>query len=361
MVALFILGSSLLLGISSHSKQDSWIAFLLSMTCFLPILYIYIRLMHLYPGLNLFEICLEVFGKIVGRIVVILYVLYALDLGALVLRNYSEFIQVRVFNQMPQSISLIAMILAVIYASKKGVEVLARWSAIALPIILFLVAVVTILLLKDMHLSYMLPIGENIQEVPQDAFDDFSFPMAETVLFLSLLNNLRKGDKPGKTCLIGLLIGGGVLLISLLRNFMTLGVALHEDKWFPSYAAASLIIAGNFLSRIENIVGANLILGGFVKISVCLLAASMGSAKLFNEDNYRPFVAPLGLMMAALAGILYNSIMEMYDFIDVYPYYASLFEIVFPILLCVTAETKMIIKSKKEHDNPPSPTPAEET
>jgi hypothetical protein len=59
-----------LLGVSSHSQKDSWIAFLIGMTSFLPILYIYARLR--YPGLNLLEICLKGAWKSLGRFVIVL-------------------------------------------------------------------------------------------------------------------------------------------------------------------------------------------------------------------------------------------------------------------------------------------------
>lgn len=358
-IAMFELGSSLVLGISSESMQDSWMGLVGAFAGILPVLYVYTRLMSRFPGKDLFEISLTLFGRVAGRIVIALYIWYAFHLGALVLRNFSEFINVRVFEMMPQTVSLLLMILIVIWVSKRGVEVLGRWSSVTLPIVLILVAAVTLLLAKDMKPAYLMPVGENLFKVPKDMLNTFAFPLGESVvLLLAVMGSLKPGVKPGRTLLYGMLIGWGTLLVSLFRNILTLGFPVHNDKWFPSYDAASVIISGSFISRIENVVGANFLLAGFVKISVCVLAASKGTARLVGAPDYRPYVAPIGLVMAAMAEILYVSIMEMFEFIDIYPYYAMPFQLLLPVVLCVTAEIRFLIKGKKEKGGAPGEAPA---
>jgi spore germination protein KB len=349
MISLFIVGSSLVMGMSKYSKQDAWMGMLIAMAAMMPVIYFYARLLHRYPGKDVFEISIAVFGKILGRVVIALFAWYGLHLGALVLKNFSQFIQVTAFNQMPQTISLICMMVLVIWVSKRGIEVLGRWSAVVLPILMIIVAATVLLLIKDMKISNLLPVGENINMVPKDAWADFTFPFAESVLFLGVLNVMQKGDKPGKAWVYGVLVGGAILLFGgLLRNILVLGFPSELDFTFPSYSAVSIIIAGSVVSRIENVVGANLLMAGFVKISICLIAASKGTARLINADDYRPLVAPLGLLMVALASIIGQNIFQMFDFLSVYMVYALPFQVIIPILLCITAEIKFIIKSRKE-------------
>ncbi len=358
-IAMFQLGSSLVLGISSESKQDAWIAVIAAFAGILPVLYVYTRLMNRFPGKDLFEISLTLFGRVAGRIVIALYAWYALHLGSLVLRDFSEFIDVIVFKTMPQTITLLTGVLLAMWAAKRGVEVLGRWSSVTLPIVLILVAAVTLLLAKDMKPFYLLPVGENLSKVPKDTLSTFAFPLGESVvLLLAVMGSLKPGVKPGRTLLYGMLIGMGTLLVSLLRNTLTLGFPVHNDKWFPSYDAASIIIVGSFISRIENVVGANFLLAGFVKVSVCVLAASKGVARLAGAPDYRAYVAPIGLLMAAMAEILYTSIMEMFDFLNIYPYYAIPFQLILPVALCITAEIRFLVKDKKEKGGAPDAEPA---
>lgn len=349
LLALYVIGSSLVLGISLKSKQDAWISVLIAIAAVMPFIYIYARIMSRFPGKNLFEICIEVFGKVAGRIVIVLYVWYAVHLGSLVLRDFSEFIQVTAFLEMPQTVSLLSFIVLTIWAARGGPETLGRYASIALPVLLAVVALTVALLIKDMRLSNLMPLGENLHEVPRDAFIDFSFPFAESVLFLGVLNTLKPGDRPGRAWLYGILIAGATLLFGMyFRNSLVLGFPLLGDVIFPSYSATSVIIAGGFISRIEAVVGANLLIAGLVKTGVCLLVSAKGIATLLGEREYRPYVAPLGLLMVALASIIYKSTIEMYEFLPVYAYYAFPFQVALPLLLCAVAEIKMLVNKKRE-------------
>ena len=349
MLALFIIGSSLILGISKNANQDAWIGFLIGFAAFLPIAYVYSRLMARYPGKDVFEICIEVFGPVLGRAAIVLLVWYAIHLGSLVMRNFSGFIQVTTFDQMPQTVSLLSLAFLVIWAARKGVEVLGRSASVMLPILLIIVLATVLLLIKDMHVEYLMPVGENLSAVPKDALSSFTYPFAETVLFLGLLTNIQGGKTIGKPIMIGATIGMAVILFGgFFRNAMVLGFPLEKEINFASFNAVSIVIAGGFLSRIEGLVTANLLMAGFVKISVCLIAASKGVARLINTDDHKPFAAPLGLIMVALASIVYQNTLQMFAFIDVYKYYALPFQVFIPVALAVSAEIKLMIKARRE-------------
>lgn len=348
MVALFVTGSSLILGISKNADQDSWMGFLVGFLAFLPMLYLYSRLMGHFPGKGFFDICIEVFGPVIGRIAIGLMAWYALHLGALVMRDFSEFIKVTTFDQMPQLISLICLAWLVIWATRGGVEVLGRSSSVMLPVLIVIVAGTVVFLMKEMHVENLLPVGENLDGVPKDALTDFAYPLAETVLFLAILGALKDNQKPGKPMLAGVAIGGAIVLFGgFIRNVLVMGFPLVSDINFTSFNVVSIAIVGGFLARIEALVTANLLMAGFVKISVCLLAASKGFARILNTADHRPFAAPLGLLMVALASIAYDYTMDMFAFLDVYKYYALVFQVFIPVALAIVAEVRMFVMERK--------------
>ncbi len=57
-----------------------------------PCVLIYARILSLFPGEDIFSVAQTVLGKVAGKIAVALMSWFALHLGALVLRNFSEFI-----------------------------------------------------------------------------------------------------------------------------------------------------------------------------------------------------------------------------------------------------------------------------
>src|SRR5690242_10017867 len=92
-IVLFEIGSAIVLSPGSEAKQDVWITILLASLLSFPVILMYSRLLSIFPGKDLFDILNEVLGKILGKIIALTYVWYVFHLGALIIRNFSEFIQ----------------------------------------------------------------------------------------------------------------------------------------------------------------------------------------------------------------------------------------------------------------------------
>ncbi len=87
----------------------------------------------------------------------------------------------------------------------------------------------------------------------------------------------------------------------------------------------------------------------YIKISICLLAATKGVSKLFGSKDYRFLVTPLGLLMANLSYLIYGNIMEMFEWAqEIWPYYAFPFQVVFPLIILIAVEVKAKLKKGNE-------------
>jgi len=337
----------MIIGVNTEVGQDSWIALLCATIVSIPILLVYARIMKIFPGTDIFEISEKLFGKIGGKIIIALFTWYSIHLGALVLRNFSEFIEIVAMPETPQIPIMIAIIFVTIYLAKSNIEIFGKWAIVILPIIMITILTTLIFWFSIMDFSNILPVmGHSVQKVAKSSFDIISFPIAETILFLGLASFMKKESSPYKVYLLGLLIGVAILGIVMLRNVLSLGSAMMEALKFSSFTAARLINIGDFLSRIEGIISVNFILAGITKITVCLISASKGISKLFNLENYKRMTTPVSLLIVALSMILYKSTMEMFNFLTVYPYYAIPFQLIIPIVIWLTAEIKIRKKSK---------------
>jgi spore germination protein KB len=302
--------------------------------------------------MDLFEMLEALLGKVGGKVTVALMAWYALHLGALVLRNFSEFIQIAAMPETPQLPIMIVMMLVTAYMAKSGVESLGRWTLGILPIIMLVVVATVLLSLNKMDFSNIQPVmSHKPGEIVSSAFTLFAFPFAETVLMLSVAGDIKKTDSPYKVYLGAMLLGAFVLLVVVIRNIEILGAPMVGAEYFPSYTAARVIRVGDFLSRIEITIAMNFILAGIVKISVCLIAAAKGAARLFAISDYRRIVMPVGLMMLALCAIVYGDTMEMFAFLPIYQYYALPFQLVIPLIVWIAAE----VKAKKQKKQATAP------
>mgnify|MGYP002349358349 FL=1 len=266
---------------------------------------------------------------------------YALHLSALVLRNFSEFIQISSMLETPQLPVAGIMMLTVCALVRNGGKAVGKWAVATTPFVLGIVVLTVTFSINIMDPKHFLPILEHpIPQIAGDAFQVFSFPFAETVLFLSIADFVKPGDKPIRIYVLAMLFSAVVLQVIIARNLMVLGPAVVSVEYFPSYAAARIINLGDFLSRIEGSISVNFMLAGITKIAVCLIAASRGLASLFGIRSWRSMVLPSGLMALMLSTILYNNTMEMFSFVKAYPYYALPFEVALPAALWAASEIR---------------------
>ena len=86
------------------------------------------------------------------------YALYALYLGALVVRNFTEFIRISNFPETPPYIFEIVMGIACLYMVKSGIEVMGRWGGLILPVMTVVIFGSFLLLINKMDLNNLKPV-----------------------------------------------------------------------------------------------------------------------------------------------------------------------------------------------------------
>ena len=341
-IVMFMFGSSVIMGVSSGAAQDSWICVLLAPFMALPMVLIFARIIKLFPEKDFFEIAEIVLGKIFGKIIIILISWYGLHLCAMVLRNFAEFIGTSYMLETPQLVILITMILVVIYMLYSGAATMGKWCLVMLPIVVFVVILTAVLSAGKIDLTNLMPVMEHsVKTIAGSTYQTFSFPYAETVLFLSLAGAVKRTDSPYKIYVYAIFIGTAILLLVVLRNILLMGSSVLGVEAFPSYVAVRIISIGDFIARVEGSIAMNLILAGIVKISVCLYAATKGTARLFGIANYRKILFPMGLSAVALSIIIYKSLMEMFAFVPISTFYVIPFQIIIPLLVWIAAEIKV--------------------
>ena len=349
LMSMFIMGSTMIMGVGFEAKQDVWLSILVAVILAIPVMAVYARILSLFPDKDLYEILCTVFGGIIGRIIALFFIWYAFHLGTMVMRNFQEFIKVVAFPETPEFIPIIMMGILCIWVAKEGIEVLGRWSQMVFIILAVIIIIVVLLCMKDADFNNLRPVLYNgVIPVFNGAFSAFSFPFAETVLFMAVLNFSRDGNNPFKVYYLALAWSSLLISLVTLRNVLVMGTDFIERVYFPSYAAVSLLNIRDFLQRIDVTVSVVLLFAGFVKISVCLLAACKGVDCLFKIGDYRQIVVPVGLLMMTVSCFIYQNIMEMQEWaFKIYKYYAFPFQVILPVIIWTAAEIKVKRQQKQ--------------
>ncbi|WP_411675772.1 GerAB/ArcD/ProY family transporter [Caproicibacter sp.] len=349
-VAMFLIGSALVSSGSTSAKQDSWICILTAAILVIPILWVHSAILNLYPGRNYFYNVLRAMGRPAGTVVVALLTVYTLHLGALVLRIFSEFIHIINMKGTP-IIAISSCIMAVIvYVMSNRLFVLSRIAKFVLPLLYLSVAMTILLSSKDMDLNNMLPIFET---KPKDFWNgvlsSLALPYGEILVCAPMFGALDRKEKIFPTMLKGTLLALIVLFAAFLRNLLVLGYSATVYA-FPSYGAVSVIQLGEFFTRIEVIIGINLLLAGFIKTGVLVFSSCAGMAQLFGLKDYEPLVAPVALLILTLAVLVHSNTVELFRFVKYLPAYSLPFQVVLPILVLIVGKARKQIQKKRTAD-----------
>jgi len=345
---MFWIGSLVVMGYNKDAKQDYWVSILGAAVVTLPLIFLSVRLIHLYPGQNLFEIIIKIFGNVFGKIISFIFVFYAIHLGAMVIKTFSTFIKILNMPETPEILTGTLIVLLSVWAVKSGPEDIGRLAKYCWPILEISIAITVLLAFKDMNFDNLKPVlNTDLKTLATACFTLFALPLGEVVVCLSFFSSVSSNVNPLKIYLKALAWTIAMIIVVNLRNILILGIPAAGMFLYPSYQAVSIISLGDFFTRVEVMIGLNLVLAGFIKVCVCLYTASLGLTKILNFSNQKTAVVPCGLLMVTLTGLLYSNTAELFAFISAYRIYSFPFEVILPIVILVGAEIQTRKKSPK--------------
>lgn len=348
LIILFIIGTASIQVMGLEAKQDLWIAIILAMIFTILILIVLGRLLKLFPGKNLFDICESILGKYFGKLINLLFIWYFFHAGASVLRNYYQFVVTTSLDETPDVIIMVGIFILCAWLVKLGIEVMGRWSFFLLALLIIFGIFSTTFLIKDMNIENLRPVLDNgLGPILEGAFSIFSFPLGELIAFTVILDSLQKKKSPTKIYIYGLVMGTMFLLIMSTTDILVLGVNEASAVFFPSYRAITRLKLGGFLLGMEIVAASLFTIGAFIKICIYLLATCLGLKKLFNYKDYRFIVIPVSLLMINLSYFLHDNIVEYFNWNEkVWKYYAFPFQAIIPIILLIISEIRNRLEYK---------------
>ena len=327
----FLFGSTVILAPAQGAKNDAWLAMLLGGAGGTLLMWVYAAIALLNPSKTLVDILKEKLGKVAGNIFAVLYTWYFIHLASLVLRDFGEFICTATFPETPMVVVIGLFAVILVYAINSGIEVIGRLSELLVPVIPLIVVIISLSLITVHDFTAFLPIlGNGMTPVLNAAFSFITFPFGETVAFLMLFPHVNKKEKLKKVVLLSAAISILLGIILFFRDISVLGSDLMAHSTFIPHLTSLLIPGFN----VEPLVDINLLIGGGVKISVCIYAAAKALSQIAGIGDYRKLTGSISTFCVVLSIWEYKNVLELFDWAEkVWPYYSIPFQIIVPLLL----------------------------
>ncbi|WP_193065241.1 GerAB/ArcD/ProY family transporter [Oceanobacillus oncorhynchi] len=349
LMILFQLSNSLLIPLAMKAGRDSWIAILGAMAVSILLFFIYRALYLYYPSLLLTDYTEKLIGKILGRTLAFLYILFFLYCAARVLREFGVMLLSFAFPETPLFVACAMMVLVVIYTVYKGIEVIARTGELLFVVMLMLAFFLFLLIAISglIDISNLRPALEDTPKILKTIFTETLYvPFGEIIVFTMIFPYLNQAKKLKKTGVAAISITGIALAFTTVLNISVLGVPLIERSLFPLLTTIQSIEVGEFLERLDVIFILALIIGGFFKVAVYTYCALIGTASLFNIKEPSKLAYPLGITVLFTAMIIASNYSEhIEEGLKIFPLYIQLpFQIIIPVFLLFIA----FIKNRKK-------------
>lgn len=301
LLAIFGLGTALVVPLGMGAKQDAWLAILLGLFGGVLLFKVYDYLFRQYPGMPLTSYIQAILGKYIGWPLGLLYIVFFIYGGARDLRDVGSLLIASGYDRTPLFVINVLVIVSVAYVIQKGIEVLARTGEILFIFLTGLGALGNVLVISSgiLTINNLLPVlGHGWNPVLSTALSQtIMFPFGEAVCFTMILPYLNRLNLAMKTGIAALVYSGAALSLTIAVEIAVLGVDITGRSTFPLLTTISKVNIADFIQRMDAIVVFTLIITDFFKIAIFFYVAVIGSADLFKVQNYQKLVMPIGILI----------------------------------------------------------------
>ena len=242
------------------------------------------------------------FGSGAGRLLSMAAGLLFLRFGAHDLAVMGKFVSANLLEETPYLISAGALAGAAAFAVRKGERTLARWSEVMLPPVLAMFLLALCLALPEMRFTE-LRFFRDWRLMADGTLDFALLPFCGSLCCSVVLFRTGQGGE-SRRGIWGAGAAGLLLAMLYAANTALLGRSVLGNFNFPTYHALRVIGLSSLEMRLESLLMLPLVLVGFLRIAMLLLAAVRGLERAAAKSNPGRWVRWLPLPVSAGALLL---------------------------------------------------------
>ncbi|GMK38204.1 germination protein [Paenibacillus sp. CCS19] len=281
---------------SAVAKQDMWLSPLLASSVGFLIVWLLVKLNQAYPEQTLIQYMKKLLGRPLGIAVGLLYLLFIIHTTANVLRQFTDFLKLTFLLTTPAFVIAASMLLVCALIVRGGVETVARFAMLMLPVVLTLILMVYMPSIMDIDYHNFEPVlSEGLGPPMNGAFRLMSWVPVFTFMnfYLPFVSNKRHmlWWAFGSVTIFTIII-----FVTFIIVYAIIGAATPIYV-YPFMVLARFISLTEFFEHLESLVMMVWVIEIVVRITFGLFSASIGLAQCLGLPQYRPLVMPVSMIM----------------------------------------------------------------
>lgn len=310
-ITLIITSAALYTGLAVVVKKTGtagWYETLISCAVSIVFFLMLYLLMKRFQGMDLIEIYETVLGKIIGKVVGLIFACYLLYYTAVNLRQFIEMIKIYVLPSTKDSIiyaSFMGVIILVVY---KGLESIVRLSYISFFPILAGILLILVMAYPYYNPDYLKPyMGYGLGKTLTTGF--LQSPVYDGVMTLGIIiksihgtNNLRRAG------LVSLILSAIIFSISVLAYLMMFTYSVGGENVSGMFHIARTIFFSRYFQRLETVFLIPWVVTSVLTVSYGYYLSLYVYCTIFKIENYNPLIFPFSFIIYIFAAMPRNII-----------------------------------------------------
>jgi len=274
-----------------QSGRNAWISIIFASFFIIIIHYLVFKLSCQFSNQNLIRDCISIFGDILGRLILIPFILINIQLTILIMYESVGFIGMVMPGANRGRIEIwFAITLIGGYLSYKGIETILRVNGFGIVIIFFSILIIGLGDYRMIDFNYLRPLEIDLKQIVRGSLLPLHWFLIIPNLFLVFKPFFKDKAKAIKVSLLGNLVSMIVITILLVITIGVFGSEIGGSLQYSFYSLSKLSISG-----LEVNVFVAWIMATMIKVGIYYFTCLYLIKEWFKLDSYKKLIVPFML------------------------------------------------------------------
>lgn len=279
------------------ANQDNWIVIIVSFAYILLSSIPALFLSSKFSDLNFIGYIEKIFGKFIGKIIGITYIIFYMRTVILFSYLSIQIIRTAFLPDIKPVMTIILLIISCIYIASKGSVTIGRYTELFVPIILVVISLFIILGYNNIDLTIFLPIYKDstFWQINYGAIK-LAYLFIDLSILLMISPKLKNKEERNIIFVKTTFYSQLFILITVMVTQGSLGVEQAKHSNFPFLAFIRLIDAYSLFERVESIYILIWLFAMVIKITAYIHITDEGLKQIFKKKSGNKFLYIIGII-----------------------------------------------------------------
>lgn len=279
------------------ANQDIWIIIIVSFAYIILTSIPALFLSSKFSELNYIGYIEKIFGKFIGKIIGITYIIFYIRTAILFCYISIQMIRTSFLPDVKPLITIIFLIISCIYIASKGSVTIGRYTELFVPVILSLVSLFIILAYNNIDFTVFLPIYKDstFWQINFGAIK-LAYLFIDLSILLMISPKLENKEERNSIFIKTTFYSQIFILITVMVTQGSLGVEQAKHSNFPFLAFIRLIDAYSIFERVESIYILIWLFAMMIKITAYIHITDEGLKQIFKNKSGNKFLYIIGIV-----------------------------------------------------------------